>query len=261
MEKLIKLYQAVATVWNKINRPLLFIGMPLAIWHSYLVGDAKNFMNPEFARIFFWHFPFPIMATGLLTAGVWFGWKFLQTRDHTWDIRSQSAHEYAMLFIVLTLASGIFFSKVQWGAWWQNDPRQVSFLLVSTIYIAYFVLRSGLSDPDKRAQNTAGFALAAFLPAMFLTFIFPKLPQVDSHHPNETIMSGQLKGGYAMVTIELLVLVGILTAWIYNLRTRSLLIAHKLENNYGSLESPRRSDVNAPVVRRLPHAPSDGESS
>jgi len=74
-------------------------------------------------------------------------------------------------------------------------------------------------------------------------------------------MKGRLKGGYALVTIELQILVWILTAWVYKLRARSLLIAHKLENNYGSLESPRRSDVNAPVVRRLPNAPSDGESS
>ena len=90
---------------EKLTRPLLFIGMPLAIWHSYLVGDAAGFMNPEFSRIFFWHFPFPIMATGLVSAGLWFSWKYLKTRDQVWDIRSQSAHEYAMLFILLTLAS------------------------------------------------------------------------------------------------------------------------------------------------------------
>jgi heme exporter protein C len=246
---------------EKLTRPLLFIGMPLAIWHSYLVGDAAGFMNPEFARIFFWHFPFPIMATGLVSAGLWFSWKYLKTRDQVWDIRSQSAHEYAMLFILLTLASGVFFSKVQWGAWWQNDPRQVSFLLVSTVYIAYFVLRSAFPDPDKRAQNAAGYALAAFLPFLFLTFVFPRLPQVESFHPSETIMKGRLKGGYALVTIELQILVWILTAWVYKLRVRSLLVTQKSENYYGSLESPRRSDVNAPVVRRLSDAPSDGESN
>lgn len=235
--------------------------MPLAIWHSYLVGDAAGFQWPAFARIFFWHFPDPMMATGLVALGVWFSYKYLQTRDQAWDIRSQAAHEFGMLFILLTLISGIFFSKVQWGAWWQNDPRQVSFLLVSTVYIAYFVLRSAFPDPDKRAQNSAGYALAAFLPFLFLTFVFPRLPQVESFHPNETIMRGNLKGGYAMVTVELLTLVWILTSWIYSLRVRSLLVLHKSENHHGNLESPRRSDVNAPVVRRLPDAPSNGESS
>jgi heme exporter protein C len=261
MEKLIKLYQAVVTVWNKINRPLLFIGMPLAIWHSYLVGDAQIFIRPEYARIFFWHFPGTIILTINLSAGLYFSWKYLQTRDQSWDIRSQAVHEFAMMFIILTMISGVFFSRVQWNAWWQNDPRQVSFLLVSTIYIAFFVVRSAFQDPDKRAKQSAGFALAAFLPFIFFTFVFSRLPQVDSFHPKDTIPKLQLKGDYGLVTIELLILVGILTHWVYNLRVRAMLLEHKSENLNGNLESPRRSDVNAPVVRRLSDAPSDGESN
>lgn len=246
---------------EKLTRFVLLIGMPLAIWHSYLVGDAVGFLSPEFARIFFWHFPFPIMMTGLLIAGLWFSIQTLRTRSREWDLRAQSAHELALMFILLTMMSGIFFSRVQWNAWWQNDPRQVSFLLVVTIFIAYFVLRSAFTDPDKRAINSSGYAVAAFLPTIYLTYVYPRLPQVMSSHPNESIMKGNIKGGYAVVIIELLILVCILTWWIYKLRSRALLLEYNTENLYADLESPRRSDVNAPVVRSLHDADPNGSGN
>jgi heme exporter protein C len=233
---------------EKLMRGLVLVGIPLATLHSWLVKDAPGFNYPEFARIFFWHFPCPILATVLLGAGFYFSIKFAQTRDLRWDARATAAHELAMIFIVLTMISGIFFSKIQWGRWWQNDPRQVSFLLVMTMYFAYFVLRSAINDPDKRANNAGGYAMAAFLPFLFLTFVYPRLPQVLNSHPNETIMTGNLKGGYAIVTIELMILVGIVTHWTYRLRSRAGVLQIEIEN-YGDIQSSGGTTGNPAVVR------------
>lgn len=239
------------TPLETVRNLLLLIGVPLVTFHSYLVPDAAGFMYPEFARIFFWHFPCPIMATFLLSAGMYFSARYMQTHDEKWDVRAASCHELAMIFILLTMISGIFFSRIQWGAWWQNDPRQVSFLLVTTMYFAYFVLRSAFTDSDKRATNSAAFAIAAFLPFMFLTFVYPRLPQIVNNHPNETIMKGNLKGGYAYATIEIMFLATLATHWVYNLRSRAGIL--ELETNkYGdNLQSPSGSTTDTPVVRPI----------
>ncbi|MEI8282127.1 MAG: cytochrome c biogenesis protein CcsA [Armatimonadota bacterium] len=238
---------------ERLRKILLIVGIPLATFHSYLVPDAANFQSPEFARIFFWHFPCPIMATLLICMGLYFSMKYLQTHDEKWDIRSSAVHELAMIFIVLTMISGIFFSRIQWLAWWQNDPRQVSFLLVMVIYLAYFVLRTAFTDTEKRATNSAGYAIAAFLPFLFLTFVYPRLPQIlgDSFHPTDTIMKGNLKGGYAWVTIELMILVSIITNWIYNLRSRAGILELEVENYGHDIQNTRRSTTDTPVVRRI----------
>jgi heme exporter protein C len=238
---------------ERLRNILLIFGVPLATSHSYLVPDAANFQSPEFARIFFWHFPCPIMATLLICTGLYFSCRYLATRDEKWDIRATASHEMAMIFIILTMISGVFFSRIQWGAWWQNDPRQVSFLLVTVIYLALFVLRSAITDPEKRATNSAGFAIAAFLPFLFLTFVYPRLPQIlgDSFHPTDTIMKGKLKGGYAWVTIELMILVSVIINWVYNLRCRAGILELEVENYGHDIQNTRSSTTDTPVVRRI----------
>lgn len=238
---------------ERLRNLLLLVGIPLATFHSYLVPDAANFQSPEFARIFFWHFPCPMMATFFVALGAYFSYRYLSTRDERWDIRSSAAHELAMIFIILTMISGIFFSRIQWLAWWQNDPRQTSFLFVMVIYLAFFVLRAAFQDPAKRATNSAGFALAAFLPFMFFTFVYPRLPQIlgDSFHPTDTIMKGKLKGGYALVTIELMILVSLVTHWIYSLRSRAGILELETENYGHDLQNSSRPATDTPVVRRI----------
>lgn len=235
---------------ERLRNLLLLIGIPLVTIHGALVRDAVGFQYPEFARVFFWHFPCPMMATILIWAGGYFSFKYLQTRDIEWDVRASAANELAMIFIALTMITGIFFSRIQWGAYWQNDPRQTSFLLVTCIYFAYFALRTAFSDTEKRALNSAAFALMALLPFMFLTFVFPRLPQIENNHPNGTIMSGNLKGGYALVTIEILFLVSILTHWVYRLRSRAGILELRVKH-YGDLQNTSGPTTDTPVVRRI----------
>ncbi|RYG63790.1 hypothetical protein EON77_20530, partial [bacterium] len=58
----------------------LFLLAPLlagvTLW-SFLVKDAAGFQNPAFARVFFWHFPCPILATILLAMGTYFSYRAL----------------------------------------------------------------------------------------------------------------------------------------------------------------------------------------
>lgn len=221
----------------------------VTVW-SFKILPSADFREPELARIFVWHFPCPMIAVSLLVASVWFAFRYLKTRDRAWDERAVAANELAYLFSLLTMATGMLFSKVQWGAWWQWDPRQTSFLLVLLIYAAYFAVRSAFADPERRASNASAFALAAFIPAMFLIFVFPRLPQVQSFHPSDSIMKGKIKGEYAYVVMSVMALIAVLTVWLYRLRVKVGLLELNRDNDYEGLAV---SGDSAPtgVVRRV----------
>ncbi len=246
-----------------LARPVyaLLVGV-VSVW-SFLVPDAPTFQRPELARIFFWHFPCPMMLTGLLFVGVYFSLRRFLRISRTgvqpetdrvergrWDVRAEAALELGFLFAILTMATGILFSLVMWGAWWQWDPRQTSFLIALLIYGAYFALRASFNDPQKRGDNAAAYMLAAFLPLVFLIFVYPRLPQVlqVSFHPTESVMGGQIKGSYAQVISAMMVVTTILSVWLYRLRVRAGLLELRVFEN-GNLETRRGDSAPAPVVR------------
>jgi heme exporter protein C len=239
--------------WNQAITLFLLIAVPITCFHSFMVRDAVGFQQPAFARIFFWHFPCPIIATVLLSQATFFAWKYLKTREIEWDVRAHSLTELAMFFIVLTMITGVFFSRIQWGAWWQNDPRQVSFLLVTAIYSGYFVLRSAFDDDDQKGRFSNAFHLFAILPFFFLTFVYPRLPQIETYHPNQTVMTGQLKGGYRVVILETMLVMSLATYLIYQLKTKAGLLAQQLKN-YGttrSLENSGGDSTSTHMVRPI----------
>jgi heme exporter protein C len=232
----------------------------VTVW-SFFVPDGADFPRPELARIFFWHFPCPMMLTALLFAGVLFSLRHLIAQGpdekREWDLRAVAALELGLVFGCLTMLSGIVFSYAQWGAAWQWDPRQSSFLIALLIYAAYFALRAGHSDPDKRAANAAAYMMAAVFPLLFLIFVFPRLPQVVrvSFHPNDTVMGGKLHGQYLYVTLALMALVSVLTVWLYRLRVAAGLLL--IKNSDGYLETSGRR-AGPSVVARPVSVPAEG---
>ncbi|MGV3614504.1 MAG: cytochrome c biogenesis protein CcsA [Fimbriimonas sp.] len=239
---------------NNLFRAFFALVMGAVTVWSFYVPPARNFQRPDLARIFLWHFPCPMIATSLLLFGAWFSFKFLKTRERQWDVRANAAHELSYVFSLLTMATGMLFSKMEWGAWWQWDPRQTSFLLVLLIYAALFALRGAHPDADRRAANSSAYVLAALLPALFLIFVFPRLPQVESFHPTNSIMSGQIKGQYGYAVTTMIVLLSLVSGWLYRLRVRAGLLELRLENLDGQHPSDRSDPAPSGVVRpvRLP---------
>jgi heme exporter protein C len=231
---------------------LLAIGMPIATWFSFTVKDAQGFLKPEFARVFFWHFPCPIIATVFVFGGAWLSFRHVRSGEARYQVRADVCVQMAMYFILLTMISGIFFSRVQWNEWWHNDPRQVSFGLVVLLYFAYFVMRGQIADQDQRENSSSIYQLSALLPFLFLTFVFPRLPQIVTNHPNDSVMSGQIKGAYALVIVSLMILVGLASWLVYNVLARIAILNHETELLYAERSDMENLGRNAPeplVVR------------
>lgn len=252
-----------------ILKPFFVALMAAATVWTYSVPDAPGFQKPGMARVFLWHFPPSVLGTFLMMFGAWFAlltvvsidFKTFTVTPQTesraraeFDLKSVACMELGTVYFVLTMVTGIMFSELQWGDWWSWDPRQTSFLIVLLIYFAYFALRFAYSDAAKKATYGAAYALMSFIPAMFLTFVFPRLPQVKEHslHPSDSITGGNIKGEYGWCVMLLLVLFTVITVYLYNLRVRAGQLELEVERNNGILEDHGGDSAATGVVRRVP---------
>ncbi|MCB0824611.1 MAG: cytochrome c biogenesis protein CcsA [Armatimonadetes bacterium] len=196
----------------------LFVGFATLL--AFLAPNAASFRSAMFARIMFVHVPSAMITSIALIGAAVIGVKYLRTRDLKLDASMAAAIEIAAMFSVITMLTGILFSKTQWGEWWQNDPRQLSFMMVMFFYLALMVARSAFPDPQKRASASAGYAVALLIPALFLIFVFPRLPQVKSFHPNDTLPKGQLDQWYGITLLLNFIALSWVTGVLYKLRVK-----------------------------------------
>ncbi|MDX2066056.1 MAG: cytochrome c biogenesis protein CcsA [Fimbriimonadaceae bacterium] len=242
---------------NRLVIGLLGALMAVGTAATFMVSDAPKFQAPELARIVFWHLPCALVGSFLWLAGQVCAVGYLHTKEARWDQRSISAMEVGTLFGVLAMVTGILFSKVQWGAWWNWDPRQSSYLMVLLIVSAYFALRASVDEPGRRASLSGVYAVASLVPVLFLTFIYPKLKVVQTLHPN-VIQGGELTFDpqYRVVFYAMLLLILGLGISLVNLRFRTLRLESALDIQDAELAN--RDHSAAPrVVRPLSLSPTD----
>ena len=74
-----------------------------------------------------------------------------------------------LLFGILGLITGSIWARFTWGAWWVNDTKLNGAAVSVLIYLAYLLLRSSVSEEQKRARISAVYNIFAFV--MMIVFI------------------------------------------------------------------------------------------
>lgn len=233
---------------------ILAVAILASTAYGLFIPNAKGFKTPELARILVTHVPCAFIATYFLVASAFFGIGYLRKKDLAKDVRIAATVEIGTIFALLTMATGIMFSYFQWGNLWENDPRQISFLLVCLFYIGLLALRSGFQDPTKKADVTAGYSAALLIPTVFLTFVFPRLPQVKqwSLHPTDTLQEGKLDGPYSIALLMSAVTLGWLAWEVYRHRVQVGYQLLEQEQDHAHLQTDRPDTAPDGVVRPVP---------
>jgi heme exporter protein C len=141
----------------------------------YIIGLEER------ARIIFFHVPMSWVAIIAYLISMVFAIRYIRTRDIQLDDISASAASVGTLFTILATVTGSVWAKFNWGSFWTWDPRESSIFILLLIYASYFLLRSAIEDPERRARLSAVYSVIAFLTAPFLMFILPRL--VPGLHP------------------------------------------------------------------------------
>jgi heme exporter protein C len=88
---------------------------------------------------------------------------YLITSKRKWDNLAVSSAELGIVFTVAATASGSIWAKPAWNVWWTWDPRLTTYTVLFLLYVGYFMLRSAMDDPARRARFAAVFGIFAFL--------------------------------------------------------------------------------------------------
>jgi heme exporter protein C len=201
---------------------LFFVALILAafLWAPLSQGFAGREGNaPESSRIVYFHVPMAVVSFfAFLVAGVRSG-LYLYRRRPSDDHASQAAVEVGLVFCVLATVTGAVWARVQWGAYWNWDPRQTSIALAILFYGAYLTLRGALEDPEVRARIAAAYCVLGLVVAPFLYFILPRLATFSLHPKPAGAEMDPLIG--TIVTTSILAHL-LLFFWIAHLRRRLL---------------------------------------
>ncbi|HEX9333146.1 MAG TPA: cytochrome c biogenesis protein CcsA [Anaerolineales bacterium] len=135
-----------------------------------LVYAPTELVMGDVQRVFYFHIGTAWTALlGFIFAGV-FSIVYLITKDLKWDRVQVAAVEVSLVFFLITIALGSIWARPAWNTWWTWDPRLTTAAVTELIYIAYFMLRQGIDDPDRRARFGAVYALIGGISAPITFF-------------------------------------------------------------------------------------------
>jgi heme exporter protein C len=150
----------------------------------------------EVQKVFYFHIGTAWTALlGFILAGV-FSVAFLVTKNLKWDRLQVAAIEVSLVFFLITIVLGSIWARPAWNTWWTWDPRLTTAAVTELIYVAYFMLRQGIDDPDRRARFGAVYALVGAISAP-ITFFAIRL--FRTIHP--VVIGGtnpEADGGFSM---------------------------------------------------------------
>jgi heme exporter protein C len=153
--------------------------LAIAAYLALVFAPTERVMG-DVQRVFYFHIGTAwVGLLGFVLAAV-FGITYLVSKDIKWDIISVATIEISVVFFFITIVLGSVWARPAWNTWWNWDPRLTTAAITELVYVAYFMLRAGLEDPERRARFGAVYALLGGLSAP-ITFMVIRL--FRSIHP------------------------------------------------------------------------------
>lgn len=148
---------------------LSIVGLGVSTYFALVYAPPEAVMG-NVQRVFYFHVGTAwVGMIGFILAAV-SGIAYLVAKDARWDRFEVAAIEVSAMFFFITIVLGSIWAYPVWNTWWTWDPRLTTAAIAELIYIAYFMLRQGIDDPDKRARFGAVYALIGGLSAPITFF-------------------------------------------------------------------------------------------
>jgi heme exporter protein C len=173
-------------------------------------------------KILFMHVP--SAWVGFLALFVAFGYSvlYLVRNNLRHDRVATAAVEVGLVFLSLTLFTGMLWGRPTWGVYWTWEPRLTTFAILLVVYIGYFVVRSAIDDPELRAKASAAISI---LGAINVPITYMSVKWWRSLHQTQTfdLTTGRSNFDPAMLPALLLNILAFSLLFFGLLRLRSML--------------------------------------
>lgn len=224
----------IRSYWWKVLAGLLLF---YTCSYGFLVEVPKlDDRLQQTVRNFFFHVPMWFGMMVLLSVSLAYAIKYLSSPTSVNDRYSEAFAATGTLFGFLGLVTGALWANYQWGQPWSGDPKQNGAAIALLIYLAYFVLRGSMDEPEKKARLSAVYNVFAFFMLFPTLWILPRLTQ--SLHPggqgsegNPGINGKDLAPSMKLVFWPAVIGWTLLGVWAATLKIRLGLLTDKLNDN------------------------------
>jgi heme exporter protein C len=179
----------------KILDVISIIILGISTYLALVYAPTEQVMG-DVQRVFYFHIGTAWTALMGFTLAVVFSISYLITKKMKWDRYEVASIEVSMVFFFITIVLGSIWARPAWNTWWTWDPRLTTAAITELIYAAYFMLRQGIDDPERRARFGAVYAIIGGISAP-ITFGVIRL--FRTIHP--VVIGGgnaDAEGGFAM---------------------------------------------------------------
>jgi len=115
--------------------------------------------------------------------------RYLLSFNDKWDWLSAASAEIGFVFMTIVLLTGSIWGRAFWGHWWTWDPRLTTSLILWFIYAAYLLLRSGITQQERKARYSAVLGIIGFIDVPIVWFSVRWWRTV---HPNLMVEGGKM---------------------------------------------------------------------
>ncbi|MEY4632077.1 MAG: hypothetical protein RIQ81_2197 [Pseudomonadota bacterium] len=206
----------------------------LAVWAAAIAFVPADAAQGEVYRIIYLHVPSAISAFAscflLAVAGVFALW----TRNQNYLTWQRGLAEAGLLMTALALLTGSIWGKPTWGTWWTWDARLTTTFLLAILLAAWLMLHGALPSGRQRLAVCSGLSIFVFadVPIIYKSVTWWR----TLHQPPTIIRSGGSTMAPEMLALLVsgIVITAAMTVWLAWVRTDSLKMAEKLENQTGA---------------------------
>lgn len=188
-----------------------------------------------FIRMFQIHPPIAWVGFLAVFASLAYSIFYLATGQLRHDRMAAACMESGLLFMALTLLTGMFWGKATWGTYWQWEPRLTTSALSFVILAGYFVVRSAIEDPDFRAKASAGVAILGSINVP-ITYMSVYWWRSIHQAPTFDMTTGESKAPFELVLPMLINMLAFTVLFLALIRIRGVIAGRSAKREEAALE-------------------------
>lgn len=190
-------------------------------------GQMVNHVLLLSQKIFYFHMPCAITSMIALFFTCYYAIRYLISRNARFDTCMVSAMEISLVFVIATMATGIMWTRFEWGVWWTWEPKLTTYLILMLIVIGFFILRAAIDSPEQRGVYSAIVAIVATVDVPVCFMITRLVP--SSLHP-VVLRQGGMSSDMVLTLMFCMFGMLLLGFVMYRLRFRVRRIDERIEN-------------------------------
>lgn len=216
-------------IWWKTISILLLL---YAIIAGFLVEIPQTEIADSMRNVFY-HVGMWFAMLAIFTRSFIGSVKYLNSNDLHSDITAEQSARVGLVFGLLGIITGMIWANFTWGKPWANDPHLNGAAISIIIYLAYFILRSSVDDPNKKARISAVYNIFAFVLLVVLIGILPRMSSGTLHPGSQdgNPAFGDMDATMRFVFYPALIGWMMLGSWIADIKIRMKKIEFFNENN------------------------------